>query len=224
MKEGSGDDGLLQRFQLLVWPDVEQPTHIDKAPDLQAQNKIHDLFAVISEMPEGEVIRFDTDGQEVFNTWYSKMLVKEDSETNSHMESHLVKYHSLMPSLALIFQIVEDRGQSVAVGEDAAVRAAAWCRYLETHARRVYSLIDDPFDGARVLAERLVRLPNPFKAKQVTDKGWTALKSTEQVHVALSELVDRNFLAEVVEQTGGRPSIEYCINPAASNGSLNNGQ
>jgi len=214
MKDGAGDDGLLQRFQLLVWPDVDRPTHVDRAPDQEALKKIHDLFAAISELAEGEVLRFDNDGQGVFNTWYAEMLAKEDAETNSHMESHLVKYHSLMPSLALIFQVVEDRVHG-SVGYDAAVRAVAWCRYLETHARRVYALTDDPLDGARVLAGRLHKLPNPFKAKQVSDKGWAGLSATDQIRVALSELVVRNFLAEVVEQTGGRPSVEYHINPAA---------
>ncbi|MCB1688644.1 MAG: DUF3987 domain-containing protein [Halioglobus sp.] len=215
MKDGAGDDGLLQRLQLLVWPDVDQPRHVDKAPNRQAAKQIHDLFAVISELPEGEVLHFDTDGQAVFDDWYREMLVKEEAETNTHMESHLVKYHSLMPSLALIFQIVEGGVESTSVGMDAAVRAVAWCRYLETHARRVYSLIDNPLDSARVLAGRLLELPNPFKAKQVSDKGWSGLSSTAEVREALSELAKRNFLIEVTEHTGGRPAISYHMNPAA---------
>lgn len=215
MKEGVGDDGLLQRFQMLVWPDVEHPTHIDKAPDKLARRKVETLFEFINELPADQVVRFDADGQIVFDRWYTEMLAKEATEPNHHMESHLVKYHSLLPSLALVFQVVDARGAVAVVGEDAAVRAVAWCRYLETHARRIYGLMDDPLDGARILSGRLNRLSNPFKLKEIADKGWSGLKSTEKIKHALTELESRNYLAEVSEPTDGRPSIVYHINPDA---------
>jgi putative DNA primase/helicase len=215
MRDGAGDDGLLQRFQLLVWPDAGQPVHVDQSPDTASSSRIHELFATINALPEGGVVRFDNDGQEIFDRWYSNMLEKETAETNAHIESHLVKYHSLFPALALIFEIVETGSMPLTVGMDAASRALAWCRYLETHARRIYSLIDSPLDGARVIAGRLHHLPNPFKLKTIANKGWSGLTSTAQVRAALDELCKRNYIIDVEEQTGGRPSLSYFINPAA---------
>lgn len=215
MKDGAGDDGLLQRFQLLVWPDVDPPRHVDRAPDERATQAVRRLFQAIDAMPQGEVVRFSPEAQDTFDRWYASMLEKESRETSPHIESHLVKFHSLMPSLALIFQVVEDQGLPESVGADAVARARAWCRYLETHARRIYALVDDPLAGARHLAGRLQKLPNSFKVKDVSEKGWTSLSTTEDVKAALSELVNRNYVREVSSTTGGRPSVSYFINPIA---------
>jgi hypothetical protein len=39
------DDGLLQRFQLLIWPDVSRdPGYIDRAPDAAALRRVERLF------------------------------------------------------------------------------------------------------------------------------------------------------------------------------------
>jgi len=54
-----------------------------------------------------------------------------------------------MPALALILHLAEcaATGQRGAVTAQAALRAAAWCDYLEAHARRCYGLLVD--DGLR---------------------------------------------------------------------------
>lgn len=43
MSSGTGDDGLLQRFQLLVWPDAGTPVHVDKACNQAAWDKVRAL-------------------------------------------------------------------------------------------------------------------------------------------------------------------------------------
>src|SRR5262249_25469479 len=55
----------------------------------------------------------------------------------------LGKYRSLMPTLALIFHLVDiaDGSGSGPVSMQAAGMAAAWCDYLEAHARRVYGMV-----------------------------------------------------------------------------------
>jgi Protein of unknown function (DUF3987) len=53
--------------------------------------------------------------------------------------SHLAKYRSLMPALALILHVIDgvDTGVGGPVSGVAAEHAAAWCRYLEAHAAAV---------------------------------------------------------------------------------------
>jgi hypothetical protein len=42
------------------------------------------------------------------------------------------------------------------VGRKAALQAAAWCEYLETHAARLYSSAENPaMEGARTLLDRI---------------------------------------------------------------------
>ena len=53
------------------------------------------------------------------------------------IESHLAKYRSLIPSIALISHLVDgDRGP---VPLDPLERAIRWGTYLESHARRIYA-------------------------------------------------------------------------------------
>ena len=57
-----------------------------------------------------------------------------------------MKYRSLFAALALIFEVVDyvgNESSGKSVGKSSAVRAAAWCGYLESHARRVYSPMTD---------------------------------------------------------------------------------
>ncbi len=57
--------------------------------------------------------------------------------------SHVAKYRSLMPSLALIGHLIDGvaGGPTGPVSGGAAARAVAWCEYLQGHARRLYASV-----------------------------------------------------------------------------------
>ena len=74
--------------------------------------------------------------------------------------SHVAKYRSLMPSLALIGHLIDGvaGGPTGPVSGGAAARAVAWCAYLQGHARRLYaSVTDQARVAAALLAARLTR-------------------------------------------------------------------
>src|SRR5215208_7649717 len=105
-------------------------------------------------------VRFTRDAQEIFDQWRNELEVRlRSTELPPALESHLAKYRSLMPSLALIFQLIEfvdGSGDGGAVGLRPTIQAAAWCEYLETHARRLYSSAANPaMEGARALLDRI---------------------------------------------------------------------
>lgn len=211
MTSGRGDDGLLQRFQLLVWPDTNKPVRVDRKANLDASNKVMALFRRISEIDDYSedqaAHKFDDDAQDVFDHWYDGMLSREHEESNSYIESHLTKYHSLMPSLALIFHLVEGDGSKV-IGDIAATRAVAWCNYLETHARRVCALATDPYYGARQLHDKLISLPIPFERKDFNNKGWSGLTNKVEIDAAIDTLIDRNCIKELIVETGTKPKTQ----------------
>jgi len=134
------------------------------------------------------------------------------------MLAHLGKYRSLMPSLALIFHLC-DSSDDTPVSLDAAKRAAAWCDYLEEHARRIYYNITSRVEAAtRFLGEKIQhdKLPSPFTARDVHRPQWTGLGDPEDVLKALEWLEDINWIRSEIKQTtesGGRPSVRYHINP-----------
>ena len=134
------------------------------------------------------------------------------------MLAHLGKYRSLMPSLALIFHLC-DSSPDIPVTLEAAKRAAAWCDYLEAHARRIYYNITSRVEAAtRFLGEKIQRgkLPDPFTARDVYRPQWTGLGDPEDVIKALEWLKDINWIRSEVKpsaDSGGRPSVRYHVNP-----------
>ncbi|MBS3022814.1 DUF3987 domain-containing protein [Acidiphilium multivorum] len=212
---GAGDDGLLQRMQLLVWPDRgDDWRNIDEWPDTTAKTRAYSVFERLDQIgdptsTEIPTIRFDDAGQDAFNAWrevFERRFYAEDMPPA--LEAHLTKYRSLVPSLALIFHLI-DTPDAPAVGARHVSRAIRWTEYLESHARRLYAQILDPgMVAALLLAGRLPELPETFTARDVYRRGWAGLDraATER---ALEVLADFHHVAVKTETTGGRPSAIY---------------
>ena len=227
---GTGDDGLLQRFGLIVWPDAcAEFRNVDRYPDAQAKSRARAVFDRLAALqPESEdtprLWRFDAAGQEVFTEWrikHEQML--RGGDLHPALESHLAKYRKLIPALALIFALI-DTPEARAVGERELLRALAWGDYLRAHAERLYAAAAQPETGAaRALLAKIQagRLPAAFTPREVAVKGWATLNTPQAVRVAADALADFDWLRREVTHpsvTGGRPSERYVTNPAALQG------
>jgi hypothetical protein len=143
--------------------------------------------------------------------------------------SHLSKYRSLMPSLALLFELA-DRAAAGVLGTDStdlfvslehAKQAAAFCVYLESHAHRIYSCVTSPqMRAAQELAARIksrkIGEDGVFSVRDLYLKGWTSLDTPELARAAVQVLEDAGWVREVpVESSplGGRPSARYNVSP-----------
>jgi putative DNA primase/helicase len=221
--QGAGDDGLIQRFQLAVYPDDSGKwRNVDKWPDVEARQAAFEKFERLDAMEslptddEGRVqgLRFDEAGQLVFNQW-RKELEQKVREPGIHpaVESHLIKYRSLMPSIALIINEVEV-GHGLSVTEQSANKAVAWCEYLESHMYRIYgSAINPAVLAAETILTRRDKLPDEFTGRDLQRKGWAGLSELELIRKALDELSACGYVRESRAATGGRPSIKYYWNP-----------
>ena len=222
---GSGDDGLLQRFQLAVWPDVTSSwVNIDRAPDREAREEVQRLidrldgltpesFGAESSIP---ALRFSEEAQGQFDVWREHLELRLRSESEHPMlEAHLSKYRKLVPALALIMHLTEhSKGP---VGLEALERALAWSVYLESHAKRIYApAIAPDMDAARLLSRRIRRgeLAESFSLRDVYNNGWTGLSTREEAHAAVQVLIDHYWLTELHEPTSGRTRTLYRISPA----------
>ena len=58
-------------------------------------------------------------------------------------------------------------------------------------------------------------LGTEFTPRMVALKGWTGLNTPDAVRKAADVLADYDWLRRDVQQTGGRPSERYLVNPAA---------
>lgn len=223
-----GDDGLIQRFQLAVWPDAT-PTwrNVDRCPDLDAADEVFRLVLALAECTPAEptVARFDEAGQEIFDAWRSDLEHRvRRGDLHPMMESHLSKYRSLVPSLALIDHLVASvsfvstphEHSETSIGADSVIRAIAWAEYLEPHARRMYSpAISPDIDSARALAARITagEVAPRFALRDIYRNGWAALATPEAVTGAARVLEDFDWLRSHEEPTAGRTRTVYTLNP-----------
>lgn len=230
-----GDDGLLQRFQVLVYPDDKQGwENIDRAPDFKAREIVYDLFERLEELNMGEFgltkdeaensipgVRFEPEAQSLFNHWRAKLekQLRSDHFDCPALESHLAKYRSLMPSLSLLFWLLDfvtSRGRPK-VSAGAAEMAVAWCEFLQEHARKIYS----PTLGADVRCAH--QLLKKVKSGAVRDndtvraiyrKQWATLDTTDKVDDALAVLEQYGWIKIDQEPCRGGASRKIFLHPS----------
>jgi len=137
------------------------------------------------------------------------------------MLEHLGKFRSLFPSLALIFHLIDiaDGTTSGDISLKATKQAAAWCDYLESHARRIYGYVSDVgIKAAESLLLKITRgkLQDGFTVRDIYRNQWHLLTDREIVLKACDELVDADCIREeeIKGSIGtGRGKTIYQINP-----------
>ncbi len=228
----SKNDGLLQRFQLLVWPDLEDEyNYVDRLPDrvaIQAMEQAVIKLRRVATTPipglipnrNGvQILNFDDEAQAVFNTWYSdneKVLRQGKLDPSEH--SHFAKYRSLIPGLALLFHLLDHNGNQV--GIESLNAAIKFSEYLKSHAKRIYGSVHGlDATPARSLASNLLKgkLLDGFTQRTVMHKGWKSLQNKYQVEMAANTLVEYGWLTEHASENAGRKTVVYRINPKICN-------
>jgi putative DNA primase/helicase len=225
------DDGLIQRFQLIAWPDTSAGyEYVDRPPDRAALDQAERIFERLTQLDPEKAprFRFSPDAQELFVAWFEGLETRlRGDDLPAVMLSHLSKYRSLMPSLALLFELADlAAGGSVGsvgflhsphlVTSENTERAYHWCFYLESHAWRVYASAETPAQTAAKEMARKIMQGGPgseFTPRQVVQKGWRGLDSTKKVTEACDVLAKAHWLRSHKQQTGGRPSLLFDVNP-----------
>jgi hypothetical protein len=231
------NDGMLQRFQVLVYPDPRRWEWRDRAPDKAARDAAFAVFEKLADFdplawgaaPADDFAKFphlcfDDEAQAVFIEWSGDMhRARIPNEDEPIVRQHLAKLDKLFPALALVFHLVDcaAQGFSGPVTKKAALRAAAWCEFLEAHARRCYGLLkDDGLRAAQALAAKLEggALEEGFTLRDVRRNQWRSLTMDDAIQAALDWLEDEDWLrSEATGGTGpgsGRRTLRYRINPA----------
>ena len=230
---GGGADGLLQRFQLVVYPDrVGDYKHVDRYPDSAAKQKANAIFETLDSLDlnqlgldtqEGEIpaLHFSDDAQDLFDLWRTELeqrLRSPDLDPKPAFASHISKYRSLMPSLALIFHLVgiADGTANGPVSLEAAQLAAAWCEYLEAHALKLYAPeVSSHIKAAQELKAKLEdgAVKDGGTIRDIYNAGWAGLTDRATVLSGLEVLAECNWVRIEEQVTGGRPSQTVRIHP-----------
>jgi putative DNA primase/helicase len=153
---GKGDDGLMPRFQLAVWPDVSADwRNVDRWPDTSARQVAYETIQRLADLEPFTIeaqhddhnaapfLRFDPEAQVAFNGWLGKVEhAVRAGKLPTALEAVLAKYRSLVPSLALLIHLAD--GGCGPVPVSALERAVGWARYLFAHALRIYGVVPTP--------------------------------------------------------------------------------
>ncbi|KOR31403.1 hypothetical protein TI04_01035 [Achromatium sp. WMS2] len=217
----TADDGLIQRFQLAVYPDTPVFTRVDEIPNLKAQKEVLQIFITLDKLkPQtGNFIslRFNEASQEIFYDWFdNNEAIIRQKNLHPAMESHLIKFRSLIPSLALILELITNPN-ATCVTEQATTTACSWANYLRLHAERIYSSAINPIPiNALAILSKIEdgKLPNPFVFGDIRRGHWGGLNDKTEILMALELLEERGFIrTEVIKVRSIRPSTIYHINP-----------
>ena len=222
------NDGLFQRFQVLVWPDqINNVKIVDRAPDKTALDAVFNAIIKLKELDRHSlpaakstnnslVLHFDPEAQLLINQWFQMMesLLLSD-KYDSARQGHFAKYRGMVPALALLFHLLD--GHPGRVGLDCLRRAIRFAKYLKSHADRIYSSASGhDFGTARRLAKRLIAgdLPDGFTASIISTKDWAGLDSKEAIAAALGVLTDYGWVIPIDSRAGvgGRPTMKYRAN------------
>ncbi len=235
LSDGAGADGLLQRLQVLVWPDsIGTWRPVDRWPNSAARRRADAIYerlagldpaavgAVADDADQIAVLHFDAGAQELYDAWRTALenrLRGDELAGAEAFQSHISKYRSLMPALALLFHLVSVVAGDAEAGPvtlPATRLAAAWCDFLEAHARKVYhDELDDGAGAARLLAEKIGqgRVLDGMTVRDVYRHHWTGLATPAAVDRALATLTERGWLRVEPRSTGGRPEEVIRLHP-----------
>jgi len=230
------NDGMLQRFQLLVYPDRRHWEWRDRTPNASARQAACDIAERLADFDPVEwgatpadaqakfpSFQFSDEAQSLFIEWsedlHTDRMPNEDAPI---VQQHLAKYDKLFPALALIFHLVDGAatGNRGRVSKESALRAAAWCEFLEAHARRCYGLLmDDGIRAAQTLAAKITqgRVKDGFTVREIRRNQWRGLTTNAAIQAAVDWLEDEHWVRG--EDTGGtgpgsgRRTTRYRINP-----------
>lgn len=214
-QRGAGD-GLLQRFQVFIWPDIfpEFDQNAQREPVSEALREA--AAAVLDELgtltPEGlgsvypsgapAPLTYTPEAQGIYDTWERQHAqALKDLSRGEAYRAHISKQPATFARLALIFHALDvaalgrEHPHPARVGAEAAALAAVWCEYLAAHARKLWreGRRADVLDAQTVLGYvergRIVDGQKVTEARRVLAEGKAGMTGP-RLDAALKVLAD----------------------------------
>jgi hypothetical protein len=241
-----GTDGFISRFQMVMFPPKSKNLwqYVNKAPDAEAVNTVNHLMNFCFNWhPNKDVnqwnykqpnvgeygIIFNFSAHAFFKKWLTQLMRRLQSDGMSqHMKEHLSKYGALFGKLSLIFHIIEHAHTGsipTKISKTIVIRAAAFCEYLEEHAKRMYGLKktenNQVFNAAVTILRHIAE--DNFTCNTESDiirKNWRNCKEASIVKEALILLEANNWLMlqeSLPSKKGGKPTTKIILHPQIKN-------
>ncbi len=225
LQGGKGDDGFLQRFQLMIWPEENGNWELTKVvPLTRLEERMKELFLSLDQLsfdPDSKpiFIEFEPEAQSLFDGWQTRLENRlRSGNLPSYMEAHLTKYKKLVPALSLIFHyLLGQKAQQGRISKKELECAIIWAEYLESHAEKVYHSGTQAVQKSALNLIRRVQkgdIKEPFSARDVYQgHHWSGLANPNEVEEVIALLLESGYLAHHMVKTPGRSSMKYWVHP-----------
>lgn len=205
---GKGNDGLFERFQLAVFPESNQGSYTDVAPDHEHKEIVSSIFMKLAnvEHNETETCRFDHEAQLLWGSW-SKEFWSQVRNMDENWQAIKGKHSALVAKLSLIFHLIEEAenclgtkfSYSKQIRSHNLERAIMWLDYLDTHMQKIVQIGTQPsqkrsLSPAESLLERLNKFDGSFTKQMLAQKGWSNLTTPKSRSEALDELESKGYI------------------------------
>lgn len=221
---GYQDDGMLQRFQGIVYPNKNTKKLEDRPASAFLVNRITELFSKLDDSPVDILLSFDDSAQQIFDEWRHE--IAENAQLLGHpYDAHLVKSYEFVASIAVYLYLAENNGRlspGNQISSKQILSAIKLGSYFFSHTRRMYGLVYKDNLPARSLSEKLAKLVGSTTAKneyfdpkmklffftrsQIRSKDWADLTTQEERQEAIKILIHLGHISKT-------HSNRYYINP-----------
>jgi putative DNA primase/helicase len=234
---GGGDDGLIQRFQCIVWPDgVGKFKRKMSAHKIDAREEFLKLYRIFSKsretlpgrrelLSDDVYVPFSSAADFKFGKWNADLQnqLREGVFAQAPAyESYKNKQPQTLVALAGIHQFLEwanlpAKPKDPSISVESVNWAIEMVKYFEEHARKLYSciLFRDRV-SARALAQKILegRVVDGMPKRLIYRPNWAGLNNLTFVDLALAVLEEINWIRIETKAAEGRPSEIIRINPA----------
>lgn len=143
------NDGLLQRFQLCVYPDSIKRVFTDNLQNALYDDQISKLIQLVIEMKTSvtsieepfATVSLNQEAYQLSCSYIEYLYEVTDKEDDAGMSSHLMKYEKMFGGLCLIFHVLHKllgEEKSELVTAKSVEMAIKWSKLFEAHARKIY--------------------------------------------------------------------------------------
>ena len=215
--KGAGSDGLLQRFQLIVYPKQKKTwKKIDRKPNKEAFEALLGVFKKSSKLPTKDSLRFSKEAQLSFDAWRHDLenSLRSGTIESEDFESHLAKYRSLVPSLALLFELMAKlgNGESIEnVSAESIKMAIGLSEFLKEHAKKIYhEELSIAQKGSVLLAKKITEgaVKDGDSLRSIYRRHWSWLDTPDKLDIAISRLEECSWvLVETILNGTGKSQI-----------------
>lgn len=232
---GAGADGLLQRFNLLAYPDELPPfENVERDRDHSAYDRARRVYRALAAFTPATYngarsdtdipsIGFSDDAQALYTGWRVELMQRIRGAAlrgNEALQAHLGKYPGFIAKLALLFHLCEyadghNNGGGISYANTEL--AVQWAAYLEQHARKVYASGDSLY-AARILADDITggHLEDGATLRSIYKNERAGLDSVEAVKTAVEALASYGWVQIQKSKSGnkgGRPTETLRVHP-----------